>query len=343
MNSGSIVIDSFESKVLKNNPLGDPALRSFPVYLPHSYYSVKKKYPVVYLLTGFTGRGMMALNESFLSENIHERLDRLISKGIMKEMIVVMPDCITKYGGSQYSNSTATGRYEDYVKSELVNYIDNNYRTIGSSRNRAVMGKSSGGYGAVMLAMRNPDVFGLMCSTAGDMCFEYCYKPDFAKFVTQIERYGKGHKAITNFIKKELNNKQPKPKSFHNILNVIGMSSCYSPNLNGIESKGYNFDLPFDISTGELNESVFNKWLRKDPVNLVEKYRGNLQKLKLIFIDAGKSDEFNLNVGARIFVKKLKDYAINCLHEEFDDGHFNIQFRYDKVFEVISKYINSRN
>jgi len=343
MKSGSIVIDSFESKVLKNNSLGDPALRSFPVYLPHSYYSVKKKYPVVYLLSGFTGRGMMALNESFLNENIHERLNRLISKEIMTEMIVVMPDCITKYGGSQYANSTATGKYEDYVKSELVNYIDNNYRTIRSSRSRAVMGKSSGGYGAVMLAMKNPDVFGLMCSTAGDMCFEYCYYPDFAKFITQIESYGNGHKAVSNFIKKELNYKQPKPKSFHNILNVIGMSSCYSPNPNGIESKGYNFDLPFDISTGELIESVFNRWLRKDPVNLVKKYKINLQKLKLIFIDAGKKDEFNLNVGARIFVKRQRENGINCLHEEFDDGHFNIQYRYDRVFEVISKYINIQN
>ncbi len=343
MKSGSIVIDSFESKLLKNNPLGDPALRSFPVYLPHSYFLSKKKYPVVYLLTGFTGRGMMALNESFLNENIHERLDRLQSKGLMKEMIVVMPDCITKYGGSQYANSKATGRYEDYIKIELVNYIDSNYKTISRSSSRAVMGKSSGGYGSVILAMKNPDVFGLMCSTAGDMCFEYCYIPDFAKFVTQIERYGKGHKAVSNFIKNELNNKQPKPKSFHNILNVIGMSSCYSPNPKGVESKGYNFDLPFDILTGKLSESVFRKWLRKDPVNLVDKYKGNLKKLKLIFLDAGKRDEFNLNIGARIFVEKLKYNGINYIHEEFDDGHFNIQYRYDRAFEVISKYIVSRN
>ena len=341
MKTGSIVIDSFESKVLKDNPLKDPAVRYFPVYLPHSYYSSSKRYPVVYLLSGFTGRGMMNLNESFLNENIHERLDRLISSRRVKEMIVVMPDCITKYGGSQFINSTATGRYEDYIKNEFVSYIDNNYRTLPQSNSRAVMGKSSGGYGAVMLAMKNPDVFELMCSTAGDMCFEYCYKPDFPKFVSQIEQYGKGHKAVVNFIKKEINYKHPKPKSFHNTINVIGMSSCYSPNPKGIESKGYNFDLPFDVLTGELDRAIFNKWLKKDPVMLIEKFKDNLKKLKLIFIDAGTKDEFNLNIGARIFSKKLAENKIDFLHEEFDDGHFNLQYRYDRVFEVVSNRIKS--
>jgi enterochelin esterase family protein len=338
--SGNIVIESFESKILKNNPLNDPSHRNFPVYLPYSYFSTSKRYPVIYLLSGFTGSGMMNLNESFLNENIHERLDRLISKNRIKEMIVVMPDCITKYGGSQFINSSATGRYEDYLKYELVDYIDSNYRTVPKSKSRAVVGKSSGGYGSIMLAMRNPAIFGLMGSTAGDLCFEYCYKPDFPKFVTQIEKYGNGHRAIVDFINKELNFKQPKPRSFHNILNIIGMSSCYSPNPKGIKSKGYNFDLPFDILTGELDKTVFSKWLKKDPINLVEKYKVNLKKLKLIFIDAGKNDEFNLNVGARIFLKKLKNHNINFLHEEFDAGHFHIQYRYDRVFEVVSNYIS---
>ncbi len=340
-NNGSIVLEKFDSKILKGNPLGDPSEREFPVYLPPSYGKSDKKFPVVFLISGFTGKGIMQLNESFLSENIKQRLDRLISTKKMKEMIVVMPDCITKYGGSQFINSEATGKYEDYIIRELVPYIDEKYRTISSSKSRAICGKSSGGYGSVVLAMKNPDVFGLMCSTAGDMSFEYCYMPDFPKFITDIEHYGKGHKAVVNFIKNELNYKQPKPKSFHNIINTIGMASCYSPNLKEAKTKGYNFDLPFDINTGELDVKVFDRWLQHDPVRMVNKYAGNLKKLKLIYLDAGIRDEFNLHVGARIFCDKLKKKKIKYIHEEFNDGHMSIQYRYDRTFQMISERIEN--
>ncbi len=284
----------------------------------------------------------MNLNVSYLSENIHERLDRLISSGKMNEMIVVMPDCITKYGGSQFINSTATGRYEDYIIEELVPYIDSKFRTIPSSGSRAVCGKSSGGYGAVMLAMKNPGVFGLMCSTAGDMYFEYCYQPSFGKFITDLEFYGKGDRAIVNFIKKEVNYNQPKPKRFFNLINDIAMASCYSPNPGGMKTKGYNFDMPFDLSTGELDKKIFDKWLKHDPVRLVQKYISNLKKLKLIYLDAGIYDEYSLNNGARIFCSKLKQKNIKFIHEEFEAGHMNIQYRYDSTFAVISDYIREK-
>ncbi len=339
--SGSIVLETFDSKILKNNPLGDPSERDFPVYLPSSYFESEKKFPVVYLLSGFTGTGIMNLNVSFLSENIYQRFNRLIEEKKMKEMMVVMPDCITKYGGSQFINSTATGRYEDYLINEIVPYIDQKYRTISDRNSRAVCGKSSGGYGAVILAMKNPEVFGLVCSTAGDMYFEYCYQPDFPRFITNIEHYGKGHKAIADFIKKEINYLQPKPKYFFDIMNDIGMASCYSPNPAGLKSKGYNFDMPFDINTGELDKKVFDKWLKHDPVRLVDKYFTNLKKLNLIFLDAGIYDEFNLHIGARIFCSKLKKKNVKYIHEEFKDGHRNIQYRYDRTFEVISKHILS--
>lgn len=337
--AGSVVLESFRSKILMNNPLGDPSVRDFPVYLPPSYFDSDKQFPVVYLLSGFTGKGIMNMNVSFLSENIQQRLDRLISDKKIREMIVVMPDCITKYGGSQFINSTCTGKYEDYIIKELVPFIDYKYRTLNNLNSRAVCGKSSGGYGAVILAMKNPGTFGLMCSTAGDMYFEYCYEPDFPKFVTDISYYGKGHSAVAQFIKKELKFNQPKPKSFHNIINIIGMSSCYSPNPGGFKTKGYNFDLPFDIYTGELDKKVFDKWLRHDPVRLVEKYKSNLKSLNLIYIDAGIKDEFNLHSGARIFCDKLGKNKIKHIHEEFNDGHMNIQYRYDRTFEIISEFI----
>ena len=325
------------SKVLRNNPLKDPYKREVVVYLPPSYLDTAKSYPVVYLIAGFTGYGKMNMNVSGYSENIKERLDRLIKTKKIKEMIVVMPDCFTKYGGSQYVNSSATGRYEDYLIKEIVPFIDNTYRTILKPESRCIIGKSSGGYGAMWLAMRHPDIFKLMVTHSGDTAFEYCYSKDFPDFIVGIQKYGEGHQAVRNFIKTELNKNQPKPRSFHVILNTIGMASCYSPNP---KRREYNFDLPFDIYTGEIIPAIWNKWLRFDPVRLVKKYKSNLKKLKMIFVDCGTKDEFNLHAGARIYCSKLKENGIKYIHQEFEDGHMNIQYRYDVSFKSISDYLS---
>jgi len=283
MNSEVRVLDH-TSKILKGNPLNDPYKRKILVYLPPSYNTSNKKYPVVHLIAGFTGYGALNMNLTPFGENIQQRLDRLINTGKIKEMIVVMPDCFTKYGGSQYVNSTATGRYEDYIVNEIVPFIDENFRTIKKAASRCIIGKSSGGYGAMWLAMRHPDVFGLMATHSGDSAFEYCYMEHFAEFIILIQKYGKGHQAVANFIKTRINNKQPKSGDFHNIINTIGMAACYSPNP---KRKEYNFDLPFDIYTGEIIPEVWNKWLKFDPARQVSKYKANLKKLKMIFVDCG--------------------------------------------------------
>ena len=170
-----------ESEILEGNPLGDPHVRDLFVYLPPGYEQSSDKYPVVYCLTGFTGRGKMLLNDSPFTPNLAERMDKLIAAGTIRPMIAVMPNCFTYYGGSQYINSTATGRYEDYLTQEIVSFVDENFRTIAGRDSRAVMGKSSGGYGSLIMALRHADVFGLACSTAGDAYFEHCYPMDFVK------------------------------------------------------------------------------------------------------------------------------------------------------------------
>jgi enterochelin esterase family protein len=322
------------SRVLKGNPLNDPYNRDIIIYLPPSYLKSTKKYPVVYLIAGFTGYGIMNMNASGFSENIQQRLDRLIKTKAIKEMIVVMPDCFTKYGGSQYVNSSATGRYEDYIIKEIVPFIDGTFRTIPKPESRCIIGKSSGGYGAMRLAMRYPNVFKLMVTHSGDSAFEYCYMKDFADFIVGIQKYGKGHNAVGNFIRNEINMKQPKRKMFFPMLNAIGMAACYSPNP---KRKEYNFDLPFDLYTGEIIPEVWNRWLKFDPVRMVPKYKTNLKKLKMIFVDCGTRDEFNLHAGARIFCDKLRKNGINYIHQEFDAGHMNIQYRYDVSFKYISK------
>lgn len=335
---GHVITVQHVSDILKNNPLKDPYKRDIFIYLPDSYYKTKKHYPVVYLISGFTGYGALNMNLSPYSENIKERLDRLIKRKKIREMIVVMPDCFTKYGGSQYVNSSATGRYEDYIVDEIVTFIDRRFRTIPELGSRCIMGKSSGGFGAMWLAMRHPDVFGLMVSHSGDAAFEYCYMKDFPDFIIQIQNYGKAHQAVRNFIRTQINKKQPKTRDFHNILNIIGMSACYSPNP---KRREYNFDLPFDIYSAEIIPEIWNKWLKFDPVRLVDKYKNNLSKLKLIFTDCGIRDEFHLQAGTRIFCNKLQRNKINFIHEEFNDGHMNIQYRYDVSLPIISEHVHT--
>jgi enterochelin esterase family protein len=328
---GTVKILTHESEILRHNPLSDKYLRELYVYLPPDYESEKdRRFPVVYCLPGFTGRGRMFLNDNAFSPNLAERMDNLINTGTIKPMIVVMPDCFTYYGGSQYLNSTATGNYEDYLTKEIVPFIDENFRAINHPNSRAVMGKSSGGYGALMMGMRHADQFGLVASISGDAYFELCYLPDIAKAFRAIK--GNPQTFMEKFWREEKKNNHEFPA-----LNLIGMSACYSPN---IDSE-YGYDLPFDLETGAIRADIWQKWLANDPVRLVEKFVENLKSLRLLFLDAGTRDEFALDLGARILSQKLKQHHIPHIHEEFDDGHFNTNYRYNRSLELISMRIES--
>lgn len=323
--AGTVSHVRHESTVLKDNPLGDPYLRDLFVYLPPGYEQTDTQYPTVYCLTGFTGRGKMLLNDSAFTPNLAERMDKLIAAGTIKPMIVVMPDCFTYYGGSQYINSTATGRYEDYLTHEIVPFVDENFRTVADRSSRAVMGKSSGGYGSLIMGIRHADIFGLLCSTAGDAYFEYCYPMDFAKAFRVI-------KGDPKAFMRQFWSTEKQGKDDHAALNTIGMAACYSPN-------GSDFDLPFDLESGEIRKDVWERWLEHDPVRLAEKHGDDLRSLKLLYIDAGTRDEFALDISAKILSRKLTELDVPHIHEEFDDGHFNISYRYDRSLELISSCI----
>ena len=328
---GRIVVERIESQVLRDNPLGDPATRELFVYLPPSYISDgRRRFPVVYCLTGFTGRGQMLLNTQPFTPNLAERMDHLIASGVAKEMIIVMPDCFTGLGGSQYINSTATGRYDDYLVEEIVPFIDGRFRTRAEPAGRAVMGKSSGGYGALVHGMRHADVFGAVASHSGDCYFEYCYLPDFPKTFRTVRGDPAG------FIEKFWS-QEKKGKDDVAALNILAMSACYSPD----PQETLGFRLPFDLQTGKIAPAVWARWLEHDPVRMAPRYRDALSSLKLLYLDAGKRDEFALDIGARTLASRLREMKVRFTHEEFDDGHFNISYRYDRSLALISKAMTS--
>jgi enterochelin esterase family protein len=301
-----------ESEVLKGNRLGDPHVRHFPVYVPPDYdSSPDKRYPVIFGLTGFTGSGVSYLNKRFLFPSLDEMLDTLILEEDMPGLIYVLPDCLTSLGGSQYVNSSATGRYEDYIVQELAPFIDATFRTSGM---RGCIGGSSGGIGSFWLAARHPDVFQAFADHSGDSAFEYCYLCDVPAFVQAMEKYDYD---IAEFIRR-IPEIQPKDDAFNEILNLVAMSACYSPN----PEAPLGFELPFDPNTGELRPEVWEKWRAFDPVNLVEPLRDNLRRLRLIFIDCGTKDQFRLFLGARQLHRNLEKARIEHVYEEYDSDHF---------------------
>jgi enterochelin esterase family protein len=327
-----IVYQTLTSAVLANNPLGDPYVRTLPVYLPPSYNdSPERRYPVVWMLTGFTGRGQSLLNDSILTPNIQQQLDALIAEG-MPEIIMALPDCSTRYGGSQYINSAATGRYEEYLIEELVPFVDDTFRTLKGAQHRAVMGKSSGGYGAMIHGMRHPDVFGAVACHSGDMYFELCYKPDFPKFLNRIARNNHDPKIFFE----EFWAKKKRTGADFDGLTILAMSACYSPNP---DAQGLPIDFPMDLRTGEIMAEVWARWLEHDPVELAAQYADNLKQLKLLFIDCGTRDEYNLHYGARILAHRLRALGVPFEHEEFDDDHRSIGYRYDVSLPKLAQTI----
>ncbi|HEX6287582.1 MAG TPA: alpha/beta hydrolase-fold protein [Herpetosiphonaceae bacterium] len=317
-----IVFETISSDALADNPLGDPHVRTLPIYLPPSYDTAPdRRYPVVWMLAGFTGRGQMLLNDNLWTPTIQQQLDLLIARG-MGEMIMALPDCATRYGGSQYLNSAATGRYADHLLDELVPLVDARYRTLPGPQHRGVMGKSSGGYGALIHGMRRPDVFGAVACHSGDMYFELVYKPDLPKFLNRIARNSYDPQAFLD----EFFAKAKKSGSDIGALNVLAMAACYSPNP---EAPGLPIDFPIDLYTGELRPDVWARWLEHDPVELVARYADNLRQLRLLFFDCGTRDEYNLHYGARILARRLKAAGVAFEHQEFDDDHRSISYRND--------------
>ena len=328
-NSSRIIIEDFNSESLKGNPLKDPSLRRVPVYLPPNY-TTKKEYPSLYLLSSFGARGLKMLQDDLWEENIQQKLDRLINEGRMQAMLVVMPDASTRYGGSQYVNSIATGKYEDHIL-ELVSYIDANYSTKQDRGFRAIAGHSSGGFAATRFGMLHSDIFGLVADHSGDKYFELTYRTDFPNLLRFLER--NKEKGLIEFLRDPGKGLRD-GASFH-ALALAATAACFSPN----PKSNLGFDLPFDIYSGELRSDVWNRWLSFDPIMMIEENQSALKSLKLLYFDCGSYDEYNLVYGARIFSERLKDLKVPHRFEEFEGGHRNIRHRYDISFQAISEAI----
>jgi enterochelin esterase family protein len=329
MGPSQIRVEIFHSRALEGNPLGDPAERAVHVILPEGYDEKGDRYPVVFLLAGFGGTGAKFLNYDAWEENLHERMARLVGSGRVRSMILVLPDAMTRFGGSQYINSTATGRYQDYLL-ELVDWADHSFHTLARPEARAIAGKSSGGFGAVTMAFDHPGAFGLVGDISGDKYFEYCYFPEFPRFHRALKAQEDAASVL-----QDPRAARPHDQAFRDVMELAAMSSCYSPN----PQAPFGFDVPFDPATGALLPEVWERWRNHDPLVRLASDGEALRGLRLLYLDCGQRDEFYLDVGMRLFHEALAARSIAHVYETHAGGHFDLNDRLDLSLEAISRSV----
>ncbi len=323
---GSVQVFQVFAGSLEGNPLGDPSTRQTPVYLPPGYAeNTGERYPVVYFLHGFTGSGLGWLNTSAFTRNVPARLDALITSGAIPPCIGVFVDGWSALGGSQWMNSEGIGQYRNYVARDIVMWADRTLRTVAKGTARALVGNSSGGYGALVISRFHPELFQHVGVHSGDAGFEYCYLHELPVALGPLQKAGGIEPWFRDFKERAIATKMRSDD--HTVINMLAMSAAYSPK----KGEPLGLELPVDLQNGRLKIEVWNRWLVHDPVRFVPKHVDSYKKLKSLFIDCGTKDEFNLRWGARMVIEELKHGGVEQLvHEEFEDGHMQLNYRFER-------------
>jgi len=322
-------VEQITSPSLEGNPLGDPATRNMVIYLPPGYETSDKSYPVVYLLPGLgaterwwaCGEFSPAFSLMGIAlQNLPEAgfagmIDELIASGKIKPMIIVMPDMSTAYGGSFCVNSALNGNHEDYIINDIVPYIDANYRTLPSRNSRAIAGHCMGGYAAMYLTMRHPDVFGAIASHSGTLMTAGLL-PGMQPVIAAENPEG-------------LTLTGPDPaKPWTGSLYLF--SAAFSPNL---DNPPFYMDVPFDENV-QVREDVVQKWAAYDLLQIFPEHVSALATLRGIYLDAGDKDEIGEQRIAQAFSDALGAAGIDHKFEIFDGAHM------DKLYTQLAESLS---
>jgi enterochelin esterase-like enzyme len=311
--TGTIKTDEFHFVSLEANLVGDSPKRSILVYLPPGYERQKKmSYPVVYLLHGFNGYGVG--NKGWIREggdfNV-ETISRLIGERKISPMIIVMPDGSNRYGGSFYTNSIATGNWEDHIVRDLVAFIDKNYRTLPRAESRGIAGHSMGGYGALKIALKHPDVFGAAYGTSS-CCLSYTPSAENSQSMIAAGK-------LASFAEAD--------KATFPVQVRFALAAAWSANPT---KPPFFSEYPLNVNGGDAERSsdVLARWQANIPTYMADQFATNLRRLRGIAFDAG-TQEASIQNANRQFAEALERNKIEHTFEIFEGGHT------DKVRERI--------
>lgn len=292
---GKLESGQLTSSALAGNLLGDSATRVYWVYLPPSYETSQARYPVFYVLHGYTQ------NSSSLT-SIKPVIDRMIQDGEIREMIAVFVDGSNILGGSHSRSSVTIGDYETYITKDLVNLIDANYRTLPQVASRAITGFSDGGDDALYLAMVHPDVFSVVV--------------------------GQGIAGNLNaFESVALATADVNPQSLSDFSNldlmvqwILSFAAVVAPN----PGKPPLFlDKPAEMLDGQaqLVPGVWERLLEQDNIHLIGRYLSNLTRLRGIKFVNGVKDSFNPIRDVRALSERMRELGIAHTFIEHSGGH----------------------
>jgi S-formylglutathione hydrolase FrmB len=253
-------------------------------------------------------------------------MDKGIANGRFGEFIVVMPDERTNWFGSFYVNSSVTGNWEDFTAKELVEFIDKKYRTMADPSHRAIAGHSMGGYGALTIAMKHPEIFSAaygmnpaIMDWGGDLTIA---SPAFS-VVSKANSFEELAKTQDIYV-----------------MGLVTVAQAFSPNP---ANKPFFCDLPFKEVDGKMvpSEPAHTKWREHSPIRMVAKYRENLNRLKGLRFDSGYEDEFRfIPVNCRAFSSELTNNGIDHVFEEYNGDHRNrIWGRQGRMYTEVLPYL----
>jgi S-formylglutathione hydrolase len=328
---GKVVRIKVHGAGLEGNLSGDSADPDVTIYLPPSYEkNSKRRYPVVYMLHGFTDSDekWMGLLPTKHFINLPESIDKTLATGNAKEMIVVMPNAYTRFQGSFYSTSAAVGDWEGFVASELVTYIDSHYRTIAKTESRGIAGHSMGGYGTLRIAMKRPGVYA--AAYAMSAC---CLAPP-----NPLQGAGGGRGGATPGQPSRAELVQTDAdiaKADFGTKAVLASAAAWSANPK-------NPPLYIDLNTknGEIQPMVLARWTANAPNAMIDQYAQNLKRLKALAIDTGDKDF--LIAGIREMDRLMTLNGVAHTFEVYDGDHINhIRDRVEsKVMAFFSQHLS---
>jgi enterochelin esterase-like enzyme len=288
---------------IEGNLEGETADRDVIVFLPPSYASDKnRRYPVVYALHGYSIGAEQWTHEIHVPRTIEGAFAREA-----KEMIVVLPDSKTIYGGSIYSSSGTSGDFEAFIAHDLVAYIDAHYRTLAYRGSRGLVGHSMGGYGATRIGMKHPEVFGSL----------YIMSPGLlSPHPAELPRMGGDQNPED--AQKAFEVAVAAMKSPADAVTLpmaaraqLAVAAAWSPNP---KNPPLYLDLP--LVNGMVQPAVLAKWAANAPLSFIDQYVGNLRRYRAIAVDVGDQD------GGRDEAKKLKDALdTNSIPSSFELYH----------------------
>lgn len=328
--AGTVHRLTIDSKALANNRLGDSTTRIVDVYIPAGHTG--ENLPLLVDLVGYTAGGPAHTAWKAFTENVPERLDRLIGDGKMPPVAVAFPDCFTRLGGNQYVNSPVMGNCEDFLIDEMLPAVEQKFGCGGAGK-RGVFGKSSGGFGALVHAMRHPDVWSAAASHSGDAGFEHLYLAGFPDVLMALAKHDNSiEKWMTAFeAKQKLDGKET------HILMFLCQAASFDPDPDAF----LGLRLPVTLETCEIIEQRWNNWLAWDPALMVKTHGRNIGKLKGFYLECGTEDQYAILYGTRRIHKELERLGLAHRYEEFPDNHSGVDYRMDESLPYLATVLTA--